>query len=50
METTSIVVLVPSSTPPILIVLNLVIDGILAGEGATNEGKTKVDEGSGISS
>jgi hypothetical protein len=50
METTSIVVLVFSSILPILIVLDLDIDGILAGEGATNEGKTKVGKGLVISS
>jgi hypothetical protein len=39
MESTSIVVMVPSSTPPILIVLDLVLDDILVGEGATKGGK-----------
>jgi hypothetical protein len=39
MESTFIVVLVPSFTPPILIVLDLVLDGILVEEGATKGGK-----------
>ncbi len=39
MESTSIVVMVPSFTPSILIVLDLVMDGVLVGEGATKGGK-----------
>jgi hypothetical protein len=42
MESTSIVVIVPSFGPPILIVPKWVCDYILFGKGATNEGKVKV--------
>ncbi len=41
MESTSIMVSVPSFTPPILIVLNLVLDNILTGKGAAKGNKTK---------
>jgi hypothetical protein len=41
MESTSIMVLVPSSTPPILIVPDLVLDDILTRKGATKRGKKK---------
>ncbi len=39
LESTSIVVLVPSSAPPILIVPDWVCDYVLFGRGAINEGK-----------
>jgi hypothetical protein len=41
MESTSIVVLVPSFAPPILTILNLVLDIILTREGGTKGGRTK---------
>ncbi len=41
MESTSIVVLVPSFIPLILIVLDLVLDVVLVGERATKGGTTK---------
>jgi hypothetical protein len=41
MESTSIVVLVPSSSPPILTILDFILDVILVGEGATKGGTTK---------
>jgi hypothetical protein len=41
MGSTSIVVLVPFSTPPILTVLNFVLDVILAKDGGTKGGRTK---------
>jgi hypothetical protein len=42
MKSTSIVVSVPSSAPPILIVSDLVLNGILVRKGATKECKTKL--------
>jgi hypothetical protein len=48
MESTSITVLVLSSTPHILTAPNLVLDGILAGDGATNKDKTKLGKILGI--
>ncbi len=41
MESTSIVVLVPSFVPPILTVIDLVLDVVLVGEGGTKGGTTK---------
>jgi hypothetical protein len=41
LESTSIVFLIPFSTPPILIVLDLVLDIILVGDRATKGGTTK---------
>jgi hypothetical protein len=41
MESTSIVVLIPSFAPPILIVPDLVLGIILVGEGATKIGTKK---------
>jgi len=41
MESTSIVVLVPSCAPPILTIPNLVLDIVLVGEGGTIGGTTK---------
>jgi hypothetical protein len=40
MESTSIVVLIPSSVPPILTIPNLVLDVLLVGKGATKGSKT----------
>jgi hypothetical protein len=42
MESTSIMVVVPSFGPPILIVPKWVCDYILFGKGATNESKVKL--------
>jgi hypothetical protein len=41
MESTSIVVLVPSSAPPILTIPNLVLDVVLVGDGGTKGGTTR---------
>jgi hypothetical protein len=41
LESTSIVFLIPSSIPPILIVLDLVLDTILVRNRATKGGTTK---------
>jgi hypothetical protein len=41
LESTYIVVLIPSFTPPILIVPNLVLDIVLVGDGATKGSTTK---------
>jgi hypothetical protein len=48
MESTSIMVLVPSFAPPILIVPNLVMDVILLREGATKKRHNKIRENLGI--
>jgi hypothetical protein len=41
MESTSIVVLVPIFAPPILTIIDLVLDVVLAREGGTKGGRTK---------
>jgi hypothetical protein len=41
MESTTIVVMVPSSAPPTLTILDLVLDVVLAREGATKRSTTK---------
>jgi hypothetical protein len=42
MESTSIMVPIPSYVPPILTILDLALDNVLVQEGATNEGRTKL--------
>jgi hypothetical protein len=49
MESTSIVVLIPSSVPPILTIPNLVLDVLLVGKGAT-KGIKQIGASLGISS
>lgn len=44
LESTSIVVAIPSFAPPILTILDLVLDVVIAGEGGTKGGTTKSRE------